>query len=252
MGDDAEELPEGEWHWARNSIYLDASTIIHPFLTREGQRRSVRTVVALQRNDMLVPLYVSNALTNEVRRGLLEPQIVPYNGFLYMTMRAEDGFGYVSVSEDKGRSWHKPRAWCWDDGEKIAMHTTMTKLLSHSQGLLLVYTRIREDNNNVMRNRAPLHCADVDPATLSLRRSTERILIPNRGLPVGNFWVWPIDDRRSYVLAAEWPRDGRESNGDTWLVKIYWKLPNEQMTATGLECMAVQKPLHKSDTEDSK
>jgi len=105
-------LPDGEWHWARNSVPLASRTILH------SRRRGVGTTV-------------------------------------------------------------KP----------IPMHTTMTKLLSHSDGLLLVYTRIREDNRDVFRSRAPLRCADVDPGTLSLRRSTERILIPNNGLPVGNFWV---------------------------------------------------------------
>jgi hypothetical protein len=138
-------------------------------------------------------------------------------------MRAEDGRGYVAVSEEAGRTWREPQSWRWDDGEPIAMHTTMTTLPAHPGGLLLVYTRIRDDNRDVFRGRAPLHCTDIDPATLTLRRSTERIVVPNRGLPVGNFWVWPIDEDRSYVAVAEWPRDGRAENGDTWLAKIYWR-----------------------------
>ncbi len=245
-------LPDGEWHWARNSVQMDSRTILYPFLTREGQRRSVRTVAARRCGEKLVPLYVSNALTNQVRRGFLEPQVAEYDGRFYMTMRAEDGFGYLSVSEDGGRSWREPQAWHWGDGEKIPMHSTMTKLLSHSDGLLLVYTRIREDNRNVFRSRAPLHCADVDPATLSLRRSTERILISNRGLPVGNFWVWPIDQHKSYVVATEWPRDGRKENGDTWLAKIYWKRQNEQMTAAGHERAALKRSSNKPDAWDGK
>jgi len=243
--DGGPELPKGEWHWARNSLQLDSQTILYPFLTREGQRRSVRTVAARQHGGKFVPLYVSNALANQAGRGLLEPQIAEYAGRLYMTMRAEDGCGYLSVSEDQGRSWNEPRAWRWQDGGNIPMHTTMTKLLSHSDGLLLVYTRIRKDNTDVFRSRAPLHCADVDPATLSLRRSTERILIPNKGVPVGNFWVWPIDQHKSYVTATGWPRDGRKQNGDTWLAKIHWQRPNEQMTAAGRERSAL-------DTSSSK
>jgi hypothetical protein len=233
------ELPKGDWHWARNSLQLDSETILHPFLTREGERRSVLTVVARRRGEKLVPSYVSNALANQVGRGLLEPQIAEHGGRLYMTMRAEDGCGYLSVSEDRGRSWGEPQAWRWHDGGNIPMHTTMTKLLAHSDGLLLVYTRIRQDNRDVFRSRAPLHCADVDLATLSLRRSTERILIPNKGVPVGNFWVWPIDQRKSYVVATGWPRDGRKENGDTWLAKIHWQCPNEQMTAAGRERSAL-------------
>ena len=209
---------------------IGPETIIHPFLTRDDQQRSVRTVTASRKGEALIPLYVSNAVTNSAGRGLLEPQIAQYGEQLYMTMRAEDGFGYISVSMDEGYSWSEPHAWQWEDGEKISMHSTMTKLLSHSDGLLLIYTRIGEDNKNVFRNRAPLYCADVDPDTLSLRKSTERILIPNKGLPAGNFWVWPIDEHKSYVTATEWPRDGRKDNGDTWLAKIYWKKVNTQMS----------------------
>jgi hypothetical protein len=111
----------------------------------------------------------------------------------------------------------------------------MTKLLSHSDGLVLVYTRVRDDNDNVMRHRAPLHCADVDPTTLSLKKSTERIIVPNKGMPLGNFGVWPIDQHKSYVVVAEWPRDGRKENGDVWLAKIHWKRLNQQMTPEGHE-----------------
>ena len=236
---DGTDLREAVWHWARDCVHVDAETMVCPFLTLDGGRHSVRTVAAKPNGDISSPLYVSNALTNEVGRGLLEPHIAAHDGRLFMTLRAEDSRGYVAVSEDAGRSWGEPRAWTWDDGDIIPMHTTMTKLLAHSDGLLLVYTRIRHDNQSVFRSRAPLHCAEVDPSTLSLKRSTERILVPNRGFPVGNFWVWPIDQQKSYVTVAEWPRDGRAQNGDTWLVKIHWNRPNELLTPDGHERVAV-------------
>ena len=139
-----------------------------------------------------------------------------------MTARCEDGYGYIMVSDDNGRSWSKPVPWCWDDGDKIPMNQTMTKLLSHPQGLVLIYTRKRDDYAKVFRNRAPLHCADLDPVSLTLKRSTERIIVPNKGNPIGNFWVWPVNKNESWVMVTEWPRDGRKENGDTWLAKIYW------------------------------
>ena len=40
---------------------------------------------------------------------------------------------------------------------------------------------------------------------------------------------------KSYVVTAEWPRDGREENGDIWLCKIKWKNPNKIMTVNGFE-----------------
>lgn len=70
---------------------------------------------------------------------------------------------------------------------------------------------------------------------MALRRNTERILVPNKGLPGGNFWGWPIDQEQSYIAVGEWPGDGRQANGDTWLAKIYWKRPNQQMTPDGHE-----------------
>lgn len=232
--------PRAQWHWARNYVHIDANTVLHPFLVAEGRCHSVQTLAAKLDGERIVPWYLSNAWSNHQARGLLEPQIAEYEGRYYMTVRAEDKRGYVLVSEDNGRTWSCPAPWRWDCGEEILMHTTMTKLLSHSDGLVLVYTRIRDDNANVFRNRAPLHCADLDPRTLTLRRSTERILVSNKGLPVGNFWVWPIDQQQSYVVVAEWPRDGRNKNGDTWLAKIYWKRPNRQLTRDGRELAAVR------------
>ena len=67
------------------------------------------------------------------------------------------------------------------------------------------------------------------------RMSFQNPIVTDRGLPVGNFWVWPIDQQRSYVAVAEWPRDGRKENGDTWLAKIHWKRTNQQMTPDGYE-----------------
>ncbi|MFW6309011.1 MAG: hypothetical protein ACOC1S_03235 [bacterium] len=149
------------------------------------------------------PLHVSNALTNNEARGFLEPHIAEYAGWYYMTVRAEDGRGYIMTSEDGGRSWNSPQPWKWDNGEEIPMDTTMTKLLSHSEGLVLVYTRIRSDNVQYFRSRTPLHCAEIDPGSLTLRRSTERIIVPNcstdtgRGaLSLGNFWVWPVSQEK--------------------------------------------------------
>ena len=222
------------WHWDRNGIYLDAETILYPYYTiLPNNSFTVFTIAARKSGDQFEVLYGSNGLTNNIKRGFIEPQMVQYKDRLYMTMRAEDGYGYITTSDNKGRSWQEVKAWTWDDGSKIPMHTTMTKLLSHSDGLVLVYTRIRDDNDNAFRNRAPLHCADVDPANLSLKRCTERIIVPNKGMPLGNFWVWPINQHKSYVTVAEWPRDDRKENGDVWLAKIHWKRPNQQMTPEG-------------------
>lgn len=231
--DPAVRLPEDAgWSWYMNYLHLDERTILQPFYTRHGDCRSVGTLTARLAGNRATLLHVSNQRTNNHRRGFLEPHIVARDGRHFMTVRAEDGHGYLLVSGDGGRSWDEPRPWTWDDREPVAMDTTMTKLLAHSEGLLLVYTRVREDNRQYFRHRTPLHCADVDPETLRLRRATERIIVPNRSnrtgrgaRSLGNFWAWPLDARRSYVVVTEWPRDGQADNGDTWLARIHWRRP---------------------------
>ncbi|OGV68859.1 MAG: hypothetical protein A2283_10935 [Lentisphaerae bacterium RIFOXYA12_FULL_48_11] len=226
--------------WCSAYVHVDAVTILQAFTTREGVRYSVQSLLARFERDGLVPIKISNAWSNEKGRGLYEPHIAGYKGRFFMTARAEDGYGYVMSSEDGGCTWNKPKPWTWDSGEMIAMNQTMTKFAAHSDGLTLVYTRIRDDNGKVFRNRSPLHIADVDMDTLSLKRSTERIIVPNRpswgkGLPVGNFWVWPVSQRETVVTTAEWPRDGRPENGDIWLAKIIWRSPNQLLTPDGCE-----------------
>lgn len=236
--DPAVQLPDdARWSWYMNYVHLDADTILQPFYTDASEGcRAVATVTARLEGGRAVLLHVSNARTNHCKRGFLEPHIAEHGGRHFMTVRAEDGCGYAMASDDCGRQWSEPVPWTWDGGEVVAMDTTMTKLLAHTDGLVLVYTRIKEDNRQYFRSRTPLHCADVDPATLRIRRKTERIIVPNRStsagrgaLLLGNFWVWPINADKSYVVVGEWPRDGRPQNGDIWLAKICWRRPNRSI-----------------------
>ncbi|MCG3147302.1 MAG: hypothetical protein PCFJNLEI_00741 [Verrucomicrobiae bacterium] len=247
--------PSALYHtWSTASLEIDPDTIVQAFTTspepvatcgKDGFIRGhyhVQTLIARRHGSRFLLEHISNHHTVASRRGLYEPHLAQCQGRLFMTARAEDGHGYILVSEDGGRFWEPPRPWCWDDGSPIAMDQTMTKLLAHSDGLALVYTRIREDNAHVMRHRAPLHCADVDLRTLRLCRATERIIIPDHSvspglgsLPMGNFWVWPITPFESYITVAEWPRDGQARNGDIWLTKVYWKRPNRMIAADGRE-----------------
>ncbi len=173
----------------------------------------------------LVPGETGNGHSIPVGRGLYEPELVAWKDRFFMTLRAEDKRGYLTQSGD-GLHWEEPVPWTWDDGQEVAMDQTQTRLLTHSDGLLLVYTRIRDDNGNVFRHRAPLHCAELDPETLRLKRKTERIIVPNKGLPVGNFYVCPVTPDESWVGVAEWDRTGSEKNGDCLLARIVWSRPN--------------------------
>ncbi len=173
-------------------------------------------------------------------RGLLEPSVTRFGGRFYMTIRAEDGHGYVAVSDD-GLTYVRKTAWAWDDGAPISMSTTQQHWLTHSEGLFLVYTRKDATNTNVLRWRSPLWVARVDPSELCLIRSTERIVLPLAGDGVdgpddvalmGNFHVTNVSPRESWVTVGEWlPR--RQARGDLLLARIRWSKPNALAIRSG-------------------
>jgi hypothetical protein len=175
---------------------------------------------------------VGSELNNPVKRGLLEPQLAYFDNRYLLTIRAEDGYGYVSVSTD-GLQWSKPVSWKWDDGEALAMSTTQQHWLTHSDGLYLAYTRKAEENVNVMRWRAPLYLAQVDATTLRLVRSTERIVFPLVGDGIndptnvahyGNFHVTNVSRQETWITCGEViPANFR---GDLLLARVKWRTPN--------------------------
>ncbi|MFT5369647.1 MAG: hypothetical protein ACI8V2_004625, partial [Candidatus Latescibacterota bacterium] len=216
------------------AVFLDSNTVIKSFTFKTDDVKNwVTTAKCKIENNMLHAIELGNAHTIEnSRRGLYEPHLVRWKNRFYMTGRAEDKRGHLLISDD-GLTWSKPQPWTWDNGEEIAMDQTMTKLLSHPDGLVLAYTRIRDDNTNTFRHRAPLHVAGLDPTTHRLIRNTERIIVPDKGMAVGNFWAWPITQDETLIFTAEWPRDGRPSNGDIWISRIKWRNPNTDITPEG-------------------
>ncbi len=175
-----------------------------------------------------------NELELNVKRGLLEPTLAQFNKRFFMTIRAEDGHGYVSVSND-GLIWDKKRTWCWEDGESLTMSTTQQRWITHSQGLFLVYTRKSENNINVMRWRAPLYIAQVDTNKLCLIRESEKVVFPLLGdgindpdhvARMGNFHTTNASQGESWVSVGETlPHDSWK--GNTLLGRIFWNRNNE-------------------------
>ena len=171
---------------------------------------------------------ISELFTNPVPRGFGEPSMTFYKDRYFMTLRAQDGFGYVVTSRD-GLDWSEPRPWSWDDGTPIPMNQTMTKFLTHSEGLYLVYTRITEDNENVFRNRAPLFMAQLDVDKTCLIRDSEHIIFQNKGLPIGNFNIHAVSPLESWVTVPEWDRSGRDISCDVLLGRIMWSKKNNNV-----------------------
>ena len=169
-------------------------------------------------------------------RGLVEPSITCYNGRYYLTIR-NDTTGYVTSGKD-GITFDKPIPWCWDDGENLGNYNTQQHWVTHSDGLFLVYTRKGKDNDNVMRHRAPLFMAQVDPERLCVIRDTECILVPNRGARLGNFGVTNVNKNETWVVVAEWMQstppnpydctvcEKYGSDNTVFAARIIWREPN--------------------------
>ena len=215
-------------------VTLDDGDILIPlsFAPRGQQDRMVGSVRCSYDGAEVRVLETGNALCLAVGRGLLEPSLTCFGGRYYMTIRAEDERGYLSVSDD-GLTWPEPVPWCWDDGEPLTMSTTQQRWLIHSDGLFLVYTRRGLHNVNVMRWRSPLFVAQVN-ADGRLRRESERTVFPLIGDGVddpdhvarmGNFHVTTASATQSWVTVGETlPNDGWA--GDTLLARIVWRRPN--------------------------
>ncbi len=195
--------------------------------------RSVAGVRCAFDGETLRIKQVGPALEHPHKRGLLEPSLTRFGERFYLTMRAEDNRGYVSVSDD-GLHWNNKIPWAWDDGTPLTMSSTQQHWLAHSDGLFLVYTRKDSSNSNVIRWRSPLFMAQVNPKTLHLIRGTERVVLPLAGDGVndpghvalmGNFNVTNASRDESWVTVGEWmPRDN--ARGDVLLSRIRWAMPN--------------------------
>lgn len=195
--------------------------------------RAVGTVLCSFDGTELRVIRGGNALRLPVKRGLLEPSLTLFQNRYYMTIRAEDGHGYVSVSSD-GLEWAEKKVWSWADGEPLAMSTTQQHWLAHSDGLYLAYTRKGEDNVNVFRWRAPLFAARFDHERMVLLRDTEMVLVPmigdgvnepDRVARLGNFHPVAVSTDQSLVTVGETlPKQGW--SGDTLQARIHWNSPN--------------------------
>ncbi len=175
-------------------------------------------------------------LSIPVQRGLYEPSLTRWNGIFYLTMRNDD-HGYVSVSDD-GLHFSDPEKWCFDDGTDLGNYNTQQHWVTHEKALFLVYTRRGANNDHVMRHRAPLFIARIDPETRRVIRASEQILVPEYGARLGNFGVTWVSVKETWVTVTEWmqspgpnyhdPKTLIERGADNrvWVAKVKCTSPN--------------------------
>lgn len=168
-------------------------------------------------------------------RGFAEPSLAHFQGKYYLTLR-NDAAAFVAASDD-GLNFGQPQAWTFDDGKELGSYNTQAHWLTHSDGLFLSYTRRGASNDHIARHRAPLFVAQVNPQSLQVLRSTELVLLPERGVMLGNFGASTITPGESWVTDAEFisrlvdPDAGkrphpRGADGTVWVGRVKWSKPN--------------------------
>lgn len=210
---------------------LEDGTILLPIYFHPlGEKRHKVTVVRCSFDGhQLSYLEHGNEISvDDDTRGLQEPSITRFNGEYFLTIR-NDNQGFVSRSKD-GLNFNPIQPWLFDDGSSLGNYNTQQHWVTHSNGLFLVYTRKGANNDHVIRHRAPLFMAQVDPEKLCVIRETERILVPEHGAPTGNFGVTDISKDETWVTVAELMRPGVEkygANGNVFVARIHWNEPNQ-------------------------
>jgi hypothetical protein len=166
-------------------------------------------------------------------RGFYEPSVAFYNGTYYLTLR-NDARAYVTTSTD-GLHFAPPKPWTFDNGQDLGSYNTQAHWLTHSEGLFLTYTRRGANNDHIARNRAPIFVAQVNPKTLQVIRQTEQVLLPERGVMLGNFGAAAITPQESWVTDAEYIMSdkphARGADGTVWAGRIKWSKPNRTVTS---------------------
>lgn len=232
------ELPDDEqFNFARNAcsqwlVKPDGSVLVPLYIGKSAEDR-FSTTVAECRFDGAKLTFVrhGNVLRLEIARGLYEPSLIAWGGRYYLTLR-NDVRGYVSTSDD-GLQFAEPKPWTFDDGVELGSYNTQQHWLAHSDGLFLVYTRRGANNDHIVRNRAPLFMAQVDPETLQIIRGTEQVVVPERGAELGNFGASAISADESWVTVSEGmfmpDSKARGAEGATFVARIRWAKPNRMV-----------------------
>jgi hypothetical protein len=226
--------PDEQFNFARNAcaqwlVKPDGTLLVPLYIGRSAKDRYSTTVAECRFDGgKLTHVRHGNVLRLDVARGLYEPSLIGFGGRYFLTLR-NDVRGYVSVSDD-GLQFAEPKPWTFDDGTELGSYNTQQHWLAHSDGLFLIYTRRGANNDHIIRHRAPLFMAQVNPGTLQVMRSTKKTVVPERGAELGNFGACAISESESWVTVSEgmFMKDSKQrgAEGATFVARILWSKPN--------------------------
>jgi hypothetical protein len=211
-------------------LIQDDGSILLPLYYQGPQEGPYSTTVVRASFDGIAMKYKShgNLLQLDEVRGLVEPSLTRFQGKYYLTLR-NDNRGYITSSAD-GLHFDAIKPWTFDDGSELGSYNTQQHWVTHSDGLFLAYTRRGANNDHIVRNRAPLFVARVDVERMTVLRETEKVLIPERGVMLGNFGAAAINEQESWVTDSEFITDGklhsRGADGSTFIARLKWSQPN--------------------------
>jgi hypothetical protein len=228
------EMPPGpDFNFARSAcaqwLVRPDGKLLLPFYFGPSQKDRYRATVveAFFDGETLRYLRHGTEFRLEVVRGLAEPSLAEHRGRYFLTVR-NDLAGYIAASDD-GLAFTPLRKWTFDDGKELGSYNTQQHWLSRPDGLFLIYTRRGAGNDHIIRHRAPLFMAQVDPEKLHVVRRTERVLIPERGGEFGNFGANSVDAGESWVTVGEgvWSEAARQrgAKGALYVARILWSAP---------------------------
>lgn len=200
---------------------------------KDAAHRFYTTVVARCRFDGEKLTYVEHGSEFSLprQRGLYEPSVAGFNGRYFLTMRA-DHSAFVARGSD-GINYEPFLEWTFDDGQVLGSYNTQQHWVAHNDTLYLVYTRRGANNDHVMRHRAPLFIARVDPDKLHVIRASERVLIPESDADIGaGFGVLDVNPNETWIVTSEIPTKGTRNYNRVLLARIVWSVPNQLFTAS--------------------
>ena len=168
-------------------------------------------------------------------RGMIEPTLAETpDGRLLCVMRGSNGgvkdrqfklpsYRWYAVSQDGGHHWSKPEPWVYDSGETFHSPSSMSQLLTYSDGRIFWLGNIHTSNCRGNNPRYPLVVGEVDRKTLRLMEDTVLVIDTKRlDEPEVNLshW-WALEDRKTHDIVVVGARHAKGYKSRTpWLWRV--------------------------------
>jgi hypothetical protein len=208
-------------------VDLPNGEILLPVRYRADPKRQVYTTIVTRctfDGETLTYCEHGSEHSIPIPRGLYEPSVCEFQGRYFLTMRGEQN-GHVTRGTN-GLNYQPEVEWRFDDGTPLGSANAQQHWITHGDKLYLIYSRRGANNDHVFRNRAPIFIAEVDPESLTVRRASERVLMPEKGADLtSGFAPVNVGANETWVVSSELvlPKERQNDNNRVLLAKIIWE-----------------------------